>query len=171
MVDDSAQLYTMEGIAAAFVILATVYLVAGTTSIYTPGDSHITDMQLEVLGNDVLLVMDTPTEEGEESNLTRYLGTWNTTGFRSEFGSLLNNRTTGANDTLQFAATVSYRKADGTVKNGDFVSSERPTGYEQAVRVTRLVSADYSSGKPAGAPGEMRSDKQVVMLEVLIWRN
>ncbi|NVO66757.1 DUF7288 family protein [Methanofollis tationis] len=171
MVDDAAQLYTMEGIAAAFVILATVYLVAGTTSIYTPGDSHITDMQLEVLGNDVLLVMDTPVDESSKSDLVTYIENWDDTGFESEFKTLLNNRTAGTDDTLQFAASVSYRKADGTVKNGDFVSSERPTGYEQAVRVTRLVSVDYSSGKPAGAPGEMRSEKQVVMLEVLIWRD
>jgi len=170
MVDDDAQLYTMEGIAAAFVILATVYLVAGTTSIYTPGDSHITDMQLEVLGNDVLLVMDTPTEEGEENNLTRYLRTWNTTDFRNEFGSLLNDRTAGTDDTLQFAASVSYRKADGTVKNENFISSERPTGYEQAVRVTRLITIP---GKPTGVgtPVDFRNVPQVVMLEVLIWRD
>lgn len=171
MVDDTAQLYTMEGIAAAFVILATVYLVAGTTSIYTPGDSHITDMQLEVLGNDVLLVMDTPVDESSESDLVTYIEDWNTGGFQTRFESLLNDRTAGTDDTLQFAASVSYRKADGTVKNENFISSERPTGYEQAVRVTRLVSADYSSGKPAGAPGEMRSDKQVLLLEVLIWRD
>ncbi|EJG06286.1 MAG: hypothetical protein PHU26_06140 [Methanofollis liminatans] len=168
MVDDSAQLYTMEGIAAAFVILATVYLVAGTTSIYTPGDSHITDMQLEVLGNDVLLVMDTPAEEGEESNLTRYLRTWNTPDFRSEFGSLLNNRTTGANDTLQFAAGVLYRKADSKINTTPFGFDGGRTGYEQAVRVTRLATIP---GKPTGTPTDFIDRDRVVMLEVLIWRN
>jgi hypothetical protein len=164
MVDDSAQLYTMEGIAAAFVILATVYLVAGTTSIYTPGDSHITDMQLEVLGNDVLLVMATPVDESSKSELVTYIDDWNTGGFQTRFESLLNNRTSGTNDTLEFAASVSYRK-DGTVNNENFTFSERPTGYEQAVRVTRLAHPENRQATSAG------DRDRVVMLEVLIWRN
>jgi len=167
MVDDAAQLYTMEGIAAAFVILATVYLVAGTTSIYTPGDSHITDMQMEVLGNDVLLVMDTPTEETEESNLTLYLRTWNATDFRSEFGGLLNSTYTGS-DTLQFAAFVSYNTTAGTISTTPFGSDAGRTGYEQAVRVTRLVTIPEGIPRPVGCPLETRA--QVVMAEVLIWR-
>lgn len=170
MVDDAAQLYTMEGIAAAVVILGTVYLVAGMTSIYTPGDSHITDMQMEVLGNDVLLVMDTPIEDGEESNLTRYLRTWNATDFRTEFRYLLNARQSGS-DTLKFAASVSYNTTAGTISTASFGSDDGKTGYEQAVRVTRLVNVDYSLGKPAGTPGDMRAAKQVVMVEVLIWRD
>jgi len=167
MVDDAAQLYTMEGIAAAFVILATVYLVAGTTSIYTPGDSHITDMQLEVLGNDVLLVMDTPTEEAEESNLAHYLGTWNTTDFRSEFGGLLNDTYTGS-DTLRFAAFVSYNTTGGTINTTSFGSDGGKTGYEQMVRVTRLVTLPEEIPRPVGCPLETRA--QVVMAEGLIWR-
>jgi hypothetical protein len=168
MVDDSAQLYTMEGIAAAFVILATVYLVAGTTSIYTPGDSHITDMQLEVLGNDILLVMDTPTEEAVESDLVTHITNWDYAGFRSEFEALLNTRAAGTDDTLQFAAAVSYRKADGTINTTPFGSDSGKTGYEQTVRVTRLAEVP---AKPAGAPSDFDARNQVVMLEVLIWRN
>ncbi|MDK2973754.1 MAG: hypothetical protein PWP08_125 [Methanofollis sp.] len=168
MVGDDAQLYTMEGIAAAFVILMTVYLVAGTTSIYTPGDSHISDMQLEVLGNDVLLVMDTPTEEMKESNLTLYLRTWNATDFERNFTSLLRSRTTdGPDDTLRFAAFVSYNTTAGTINTTPFGSDGGRTGYEQAVRVTRLVTIP---GRPPETPGDFREIKQVVMVEVLIWR-
>jgi hypothetical protein len=169
MVDDSAQLYTMEGIAAAFIILATAYLVAGTTSVYTPGDSHITDMQLEVLGNDVLAVMDTPVSgTATESNLTRYAREWNTIGFGTEFGSLLNAKVAGT-DNLQFTTEISYRNTSGVVTTGDFGTPATGSGYEQAVRVTRLVTIP---GKPTGVgtPGDFRTDKQAVMVEVLIWR-
>lgn len=60
MVKEGAQLYTMEGIAAGLIMLLTAYLVLGSTSVYTPGDTHITDMQLEQVGSDILRVMDTP---------------------------------------------------------------------------------------------------------------
>jgi hypothetical protein len=60
MVREDAQLYTMEGIAAGLIMLLTTYLVLGSTSVYTPGDTHITDMQLEQVGSDILRVMDTP---------------------------------------------------------------------------------------------------------------
>lgn len=168
MVDDSAQLYTMEGIAAALIILVTAYLVVGTTSVYTPGDSHITDMQLEVLGNDVLTVMDTPVSGSvTESNLTKYIDTWNYTGFNTEFGSLLNTKTTGT-DSLQFSANVSYRVGDD-IKTASFTQTQEMIGYEQAVRVTRLVTI---SGKPSGSPSDFRNvPQQVVMVEVLIWRS
>lgn len=169
MVDDSAQLYTMEGIAAALIILATAYLVAGTTSVYTPGDSHITDMQLEVLGNDVLTVMDTPGNGSTtESNLTRYIDTWNYGGFNAEFGSLLNAKTAGT-DTLQFSANVSYRDGDD-VETAPFTQTQEMTGYEQAVRVTRLVDVPAAAGtRPTDCPLETR--EQVVLVEVLIWRS
>jgi hypothetical protein len=166
MVDDSAQLYTMEGIAAAFIILATAYLVAGTTSVYTPGDSHITDMQLEVLGNDVLAVMDTPTENGKPSDLETYLSDWsdsNKVAFGQNFSKLLNQNSGPNQNNLQFSANVSYR--DGSdVKTTFFTRSQEMTGYEQAVRVTRLVHV------PAGAASPLGTREQVVMVEVLIWR-
>ena len=51
MVNCEGQLYTMEGIAAAMIMIFTIYLVMSTTTLYTPGDSHINDMQLEQTGN------------------------------------------------------------------------------------------------------------------------
>ncbi|MBP2146951.1 hypothetical protein J2129_002405 [Methanofollis sp. W23] len=168
MVDDSAQLYTIEGFAAAFIILATAYLISGTTSIYTPGDSHITDMQLEQIGNDVLAVMDTPTMEDGESELVGYLKDWNTNDFNTTFLNRLNSRTSGK-DTLQFAASISYRDVDNVVQNTPFISSQTRTGYEQAVRVTRLVTVPEDNPRPEGCP--LQNREQVVLLEVLIWRS
>ncbi|MDD3621505.1 MAG: hypothetical protein PHQ81_03785 [Methanofollis sp.] len=169
MVDDSAQLYTIEGFAAAFIILATAYLISGTMSIYTPGDSHITDMQLEQIGNDVLAVMDTPTTQGGESELVGYLKDWNTDGFNERFSNLLNNRTSGK-DTLKYDASVSYRSDTDTVQNAPFFSSQTRTNYEQAVRVTRLVTIPESTDLSSHLP-EFEKRDQVVLLEVLIWRS
>ena len=56
--NDGGQLYTIEGFAAALIMVITAYLVVNATSIYTAGDTHINDMQLESLGSDALKMMD-----------------------------------------------------------------------------------------------------------------
>ncbi len=67
MVNDRGQLFTIEGVAASMIMLFTTYLVLGATTVYTPGDSHISDMQLEQIGSDALNMMNTP------SNCTSYV--------------------------------------------------------------------------------------------------
>ncbi|WML67224.1 MAG: hypothetical protein METHP_00729 [Methanoregula sp. SKADARSKE-2] len=59
MVDPDAQLYTIEGIFAGLIMLLTPYIIVNSTSIYTPGDTHISDMQLEVIGSDALTMLNT----------------------------------------------------------------------------------------------------------------
>ena len=61
MKNADGQLYTIEGFAAALIMLMTAYLVVNATSVYTAGDTHISDMQLEALGSDALTMMGTPT--------------------------------------------------------------------------------------------------------------
>ncbi len=56
----TGQLYTIEGVAAGLIMLLTAFIVVGTTSVYTPGDTHISDMQLEQLGGDALHMMNIP---------------------------------------------------------------------------------------------------------------
>jgi hypothetical protein len=60
MVNSDGQLFTIEGVAAGLIMLFSAYLVVSATSIYTPGDTHISDMQLEQLGSDALRMMNTP---------------------------------------------------------------------------------------------------------------
>ena len=47
MVTTDGQLYTIEGIAAGILMITTAYLILSTTSIFTVGDTHISDMQVE----------------------------------------------------------------------------------------------------------------------------
>jgi hypothetical protein len=56
--NDRGQLYTIEGFAAGLIMVVTAYLVVNATSVYTAGDTHINDMQLEALGSDALKMMD-----------------------------------------------------------------------------------------------------------------
>jgi hypothetical protein len=179
MVIEEGQLYTIEGIAASVLILTTVYLVLSTTSLYTPGETHIYDMQLTQLGNDVLAVMDMN-------------ATWNTTSSPypkspleydiennkpDEFKQMFlfyGNQTTGKMDNLQFNARIIYRKT--TVNPPEIMEKyfSSSSGYdgnynrENAVTVTRWVNVDNTSGSAIGLGLDQRN--QTVLLEVLLWR-
>ncbi len=166
MVNDSGQLYTMEGIAAGLVMLLTAYLILSTTSIYTPGDTHIPDMQLEQLGSDVLAMMDTPDSDGGENHLVNLINRSDRDGFNSTFLKYCNARTNGDPDTIHMSASVAYRDGDRIEEHQLVGPDETWTGRESAVRVTRWVQLDQQStrGDPYG------SRAQAVLVEVLLWR-
>ena len=171
MVNDTGQLYTMEGVAAGLIMLLTAYIVISTTSIYTTGDTHIPDMQLEQLGSDVLAMMDTPDVEGAESDLKRYIDADNAADssnqFRDAFLNYCNATTSGTLDNLHMSANVTYREGD-LIKERLFVEPPDDgswTGRESAVRVTRWVQLDDKSRTIYDG-----SRAQAVLVEVLLWR-
>ncbi len=171
MVNDEGQLYTLEGITAALIMLVSMYLVLGTTVVYTPGDTHITDMQLEQLGSDALRMMDTPSTIGDESDLVEWVKSQQGNLFAQNFTSYIQSRSTTTDTGLQFNATIHYRKEDtGNISSYHFAASGQPySGRDPAVRVTRWVQVEWpNSPRPANVdPGR----PQVVLLEVLIWRS
>jgi hypothetical protein len=166
MVNDSGQLYTMEGIAAGLVMLLTAYLILSTTSIYTPGDTHIPDMQLEQLGSDVLAMMDTPDTHGATSALETYVNTNNSTDFKTAFLGYCNAKAIGTDD-LHMSANVTYRGEGDQIKEHLLVEPDETwTGRESAVRVTRWVQLDQQTSPPR--PYGQRA--RAVLVEVLLWR-
>ena len=172
MVNDTGQLYTMEGVAAGVIMLLAAYIVVSTTSIYTTGDTHIPDMQLEQLGSDVLAMMDTPDTNGTTSALETFVSTNNGTGFNSTFLGYCNATTRGTLDNLHMSANITYRDANANkINEYPFVAPDNTwTGRESAVRATRWVQLPKLSPKPVGMPGDMRADPQAVLVEVLLWR-
>jgi len=168
MVNDSGQLYTMEGIAAGLVMLLTAYLILSTTSIYTPGDTHIPDMQLEQLGSDVLAMMDTPDREGGENQLVKFINGNEGDKFKDKFLEYCNATTSGDLDTLHMSANVTYRNGDRIKEHQLVQPDETWTGRESAVRVSRWVQLDDQTVPPVRDPYGLRA--QAVLVEVLLWR-
>ena len=167
MVNDAGQLYTMEGVAAGIIMLLTAYIVVSTTSVYTTGDTHIPDMQLEQLGSDVLAMMDTPDENGVKSQLVEYISSNNRNDFNNTFLNYCNATTSGTLDNLHMSANVTYRSGSD-IKEHLFVAPDDSwTGRESAVRVTRWVQL---TTKPSEMPGDMAVRPQAVLVEVLLWR-
>jgi hypothetical protein len=179
MVRDAAQLYTIEGIAAGLIMILTAFFVVNATTVYTAGDSHISDMQLETLGSDALKMMDIPPDSSvtttqmqaiikdpvsipNETFKTRFLNlTNNRTGLSSDY-----YQTSDSNmDNIQFSANVSYYNfASGTTESYPISFSRTLTGGEHAVRATKWVIVD----KPL--PGSVTKPR-AVLVEVLMWRD
>jgi hypothetical protein len=167
MVTSEGQLFTI-----GLIMLMTAFIVVSTTSIYTPGDTHISDMQLEQLGSDALRMMNTPntSADSSESALQSIIKNNDTNRFRETFLWFCNNKTGGAYDILQFSTDVYYRNTPTTsVNRFHFTESRKPTGGEHAVRVTEWVQVDNTAG--GSMPAEVDNRVQAVLVEVLLWRD
>jgi len=159
MVEDTGQLYTIEGVTAGLIMLITAYFVMGSPLVYTPSASHISDMQLEQIGYDVLLVMDTPAQYGADSELAGYINSDDIPGFTERFVQLVNDRPTCVDDSICMKAAIKYMLG-GTEMSYDFGESGVYTGKEPAIKVSRFVR-----GRLKGLGSE-----RVMLMEVTLWR-
>jgi hypothetical protein len=157
-------------------MLVTAYLVVSTTTVLTPQDVHIIDMQLQQLGNDALAMMDTPDEFGitnarQYSELTEVIINNEPDVFKERFQNYINNTTNVAGtgyDRLRYNATISYwnvtNQMNTTPFGGDIYYREN------AVKVSRWVYLP-----PFDVTGYPYQDmnstmNQSVLMEVLLWR-
>jgi hypothetical protein len=176
---DGGQLYTIEGFAAGLIMIVTAYLVVNATSVYTAGDTHISDMQLEVLGSDALRMMGTPVNTSmnfnDTSPLRTILETNDADTFRTMFLNLTNNRTglppdyinrtSSTMDYIQFNASVTCQDNDVT-KTIPVSYSRNMTGGEHAVRATKWVMVNNKT-----VCGSSANRDRAVLVEVLLWRD
>ncbi len=173
MVNTDGQLYTIEGLAASLILLLTAYLVVNSTSVYTQGDAHINDMQLEVTGSDALNMMNyvsniSPDGRVGKTPLQDIIEKQDSNRFVEMFDNITNNRTTSGRDRIKFMANLSYVKSDGSVDMSTPLGQTRTiTGGEHAVRVSEWVIVDM--GDPPGNTANVR--KRAVLVEVLLWRD
>lgn len=179
MVDrTSGQLYTIEGIAAALIMLVTIWIVLGTTSIYTRGDTHINDMQLEQLGTDTLAMMDIPVNSSTDgkSQLETFIENQDgkgTLNFDKTFMTYCNNRTDGTTDTIQYTASVYYRLDDGSNSTPSYLfNRSRPMVVGvHPVRVAHWVMVNNTYGVTNAPSDVLEHRAQTVLLEVFLWRD
>ena len=167
---ERGQLFTIEGIAAGLLMILTAYLVVSATSVYTAGDTHISDMQLEQIGSDTLKIMDTPETKDGKSLLQEIIevtpaGVENAT-FGSVFMNLTNYTAGSGSERLQFNATYTCRNhpTSEIISNNTLSHSRNLRGGEHAVRVTKWVIVNKAVCNNA-------LQDRAVLVEVLIWRD
>lgn len=167
MVNTDGQLYTIEGIAAGLIMLLTAFIVVNSTSVYTPGDTHISDMQLEVLGSDALSLMNTaPNSTPGKSPLQLMVENNDSDAFVRMFDDTVNNRTLQNQDSIQFMANVTYVRDDNTLNTSTPLGMTRSlTGGEHAVRVSQWVIVE------SDIPESGIVRKRAELVEVLLWRD
>jgi hypothetical protein len=169
-VNCDGQLYTIEGIAAGLIMIMTAYLVVSATSVYTAGDTHINDMQLEQLGNDALKVMDTPETMTAQSELQMILkpASPDVDTFKTTFLNLVNGKAGSGKDHIQYTASYSCRNtSDNSIASYPLGYSRNLTGGEHAVRATKWVIVNKGAVAFCGTTNTERA----VLVEVLMWRD
>jgi len=167
MVNSDGQLYTIEGFAAALIMIITAYLVVNATSVYTAGDTHINDMQLEALGTDALKMMDVASNSTSKTPLQQIIEhTPEVDGatFNSTFSNILHQGTFQNPNTIHYNATFTCRNNDNSTASNPISYSRNLTGGEHTVRATKWVIVDADA---CGRNGE----EQAVLVEVLLWRD
>jgi hypothetical protein len=170
--NEGAQLYTIEGIAAGLIMIMTAYLVVNATSVYTAGDTHISDMQLEQLGSDALNIMATPENMTAQSELQMIINTTPPNGdaFNTTFLNLVNGKAGTVNDHIQYTANYTCRTNPGDSIESHLIGySRNMTGGEHAVRVTKWVTVKPSFSFCGTTPPPYTN--RTVLAEVLIWRD
>jgi hypothetical protein len=182
MVNDRGQLYTIEGFAAGLIMLLTAYFAVSSTSVYTAGDAHISDMQLEAIGTDALRMMDIPANitprAVTKSPLQHMVETKTGEGgieFGRVFNSTVNNMTSPSKyDRIHFNASYVYRSSTDDTTYTQYLNSSRfLTGGEHTVRVSKWVIVE-TDGPPPPAPGGTNfigQRERAVLVEVLLWRD
>jgi hypothetical protein len=163
---DSAQLYTIEGFAAALIIVITAFLVLNATSVYTAGDTHINDMQLEALGTDALKMMDTPVSSAQISPLQEIIEETpvNGTKFNTMFMNYTNVSAAGPKHDIQYSASYTCRNSDNSTTSTPISYSRNLTGGEHTVRATKWVIINKQVCNIGPIP-------RAVLVEVLLWRD
>jgi hypothetical protein len=164
--NDGGQLYTIEGFAAGLIMVMTAYLVVNATSVYTAGDTHINDMQLEALGSDAMNMMDVaPNSTDTETPLQEIIRLNQGERFKTLFLDYTNRSGSGPYHDIQFNASYSCRDVnDNSTKNYPIVSSRSLNGGEHSVKATKWVIVDKAVCGSVLKP-------RAVLVEVLLWRD
>ena len=167
--NDGGQLYTIEGFAAGLIMVMTAYLVVNATSVYTSGDTHINDMQLEALGSDALNMMDVAPNGTDTKtplqDIIENLDATNRTIFRTMFSNYTNESGSGPLHDIQFNASYSCRDSSDNIRSVQMINSRELSGGEHAVRATKWVIVKDD----CGGFGTLRD--RAVLVEVLLWRD
>ena len=167
--DERGQLHTIEGLAAAVLMIATIFFVTQGVMVITPQTELSLDVQLKQLGSDALTILDAD-DPLDGILLKKYVAAWNGT----EANDLNHSLYLLLNQTQR---DVLYN-VDFVYMNGSFMNTSHVImkGYppDNSIAVSRLVTlhrdelkyklSDYWEGQITG-----ETDVKVVEVRLILW--
>ena len=186
--DERGQLHTIEGLAAALLMISTLFFVTQGVTVITPQTGLSLDVQLMQSGADALMVLDTE-DPKDDILLKKYVAAWNGTEATitypvpesidvnsSYFGNASGN---GLNHTLSvlLPEDVVYN-VDFVYLNGSFMNTSHVImkGYppDDSIAVSQLVTLHHNEYKyklsdywKDQIPDE--TDAKVVEVRLILW--
>ncbi|MGB3907722.1 MAG: hypothetical protein WBL02_04720 [Methanomethylovorans sp.] len=167
--DDKAQLQTLEGLGAALLITMTILFITQSSTVMTPQNEMMLDVQLEQMAYDALTLMDVAPSYAIAANLTECVSGWNmedaTMGestlplLDSELSTLLQG--------LLYNVDISY------VQNGNLITNNtilhgHPT--EDAAVARRTIMLTNHTVAAANGNWSLASGLQMVEVRLTVWQ-
>jgi hypothetical protein len=150
MLNTDGQLYTIEGFAAALIMIATAYLVVNATSVYTAGDTHISDVVVDGVSNGTISSYTFSNVTQDHTIAASFaINTYVITPTTPLVDGAINPNTPqtvnyGATPTFTFTSSPGYH-LDTVFVNGTPVPPTTPTTYTfPAVTSNQTISATFA---------------------------
>ena len=162
--NETGQFFTLEGIAASLLLLTTVIFIVSSGSLAPFSNNMPERLESEQIAFDALVFLDNlPPDEGSPTGAVTY---WDQTHFSAAYEDLLEEAgLTG----YYCSAKVIYRTSQG-VESSQLINEPAGTFPTRSFSVARLVLLPDSFRKTVSHPPLMRNGRQVVRMEVVLWK-
>lgn len=170
MMDNRAQLQTLEGLGAALLITMTVVIITQSATVITPQHEMMLDVQLEQMAYDVLTLLDVAPSYVMGANLTECVAGWNMNQATMGYNSLphLDSELSFLLPGLLYNVDFSY------VNNSNLVTKNAIlNGYptDDAVVARRTVMLTKPQVAEANGAWDIESNElQVVEVRLTVWQ-
>ncbi len=168
--DNRAQLHTLEGLGAAFLITMTVLTITQSSIIVSPQNEMAVNVQLEQMSYDALMVLDIAGYGSVQCNLTECVASWDMTEATYPANELeeLNEALSYLLPDVMYNVDLAYFKGD-KLQVEQIVINGQPG--DNAVSVKHYVTLTNHSVRSAGGGWNLAEDEiKVVEVRLTAWK-
>lgn len=170
MMDNKAQLQTLEGLGAALLITMTVVIITQSATVMTPQQEMMLDVQLEQMAYDALTLLDVAPSYAIGPNLTECVSAWdmNDATMGNSTLPLLDNALSLLLPGFLYNVDISYVQ-NGTLITKNTILHGYPT--EDASVARRTVMLTNSTVASVKGKWSLASDElQMVEVKLTLWQ-
>ena len=169
--NDKAQLHTLEGLGAAFLVTMTIFIITQSTVVVTPQSEMFMQVNLKQIASDTLTILDIAPQTAVQNNLTECVASYN----MSTEATLQGGGLDVLDDELsEILTNIMYNVDLAYVNNGNLtvkrvVVNGMPT--DNSVVAHRLVTLYNSTVTNSGGTWDIaEGDLLVVEVRLTAWQ-